>query len=128
MTFPTKGLTAAVGSTVILALAAGFAPVQAQQTQEQTQSPAVPEVDDATLRAFAQASLDVEEVISKWKPLIEQAGDDEVEQLRNQANQEMVHAVQSNGLEIDAYNEIYQLAQVNPEVATTIQRYRQETQ
>lgn len=130
MKFPPKTLAAATCSAALLALAPGVTSVQAQQqTQQpaqQTQPQATPELDDGTIRAFAQASLEVQEVADKWKPRIQDAEGQEAEQLRNEANQEIVQAVQSSGLELQTYNQIFQAAQANPEVATKIRQYWQE--
>lgn len=126
MKFLSQGFAAAVGSAAILTLATGFTPLRAQ---EAPQPPAATEVDDTTLKAFAQASLAVEDVVTTWTPRIQEAeGTPEEQELRQVANQEIITAVQTNGLEIDTYNQVAQLAQANPEVATAIQRYREETQ
>lgn len=126
MKFLPQGFAAAVGSAAVLILAAGFTPVHAQETP---QPPAAAEVDDATLKAFAEASLAVEDVVTTWVPRIEEAeGTPEAVELRQTANQEIVTAVQTSGLEVDTYNQVAQLAQTDPEVATAIQRYRQEIQ
>ncbi|WP_274426324.1 DUF4168 domain-containing protein [Chelativorans sp. YIM 93263] len=129
-----KTLATAAASSFCLALASGVVPAHAQETQQQQQQPQqqqVPgaEVDDATLQAFAEASLEVEEVIAEWTPRIEEAGEGEqANELRATANQEIAEAVRSNGIEIETYNQIYQLAQADPQVANQIQRYRQGSQ
>ncbi|MFC6488515.1 DUF4168 domain-containing protein [Nitratireductor sp. GCM10026969] len=142
MKFLPNGFATVIGSAAALALSMGFAPAHAQEAPTQqpatptqppaaepTQPPAAAEVDDATLQAFAQASLDVEEVISTWSPRIQSAeNEQQAEEMRTSANQEIREALQSNGLEVETYNQVYQLAQANPEVANTIQRYRQELQ
>lgn len=128
MRFRLKSFVTAAASSLFLALAAGYAPAQAQDSNQQ-QIPQAADVDDATLQAFAQASLEVEQVIVEWTPRIEEAGEgEEANELRAAANQEIAEAVRSNGIEIETYNQIYQLAQADPEVASQIQQYRQDTQ
>lgn len=125
MKFLPHRLIAATASATALVLAAGFVPAHAQ-TEE---APAAADVDDQTLQAFAQASLAVEEVINDWSERIEQTEDaDEQQEMRTEANEEIATAVEANGLEIETYNEVYQLAQSDPDVATQIQNYRQDMQ
>lgn len=126
MKFLSQGFAVVVGSAAILTLATGFAPLHAQDAP---QPPAATEVDDATLQAFAQASLAIEEVITEWRPRIQQAEDEaEARDLRQEANQEVLSAVQTSGLDIEAYNQVAELAQANPAVASAIERYRNELQ
>lgn len=130
MKFLPKRLPAIVGSATMLAFAAGFAPAGAQQlVQTEPPASAPAQIDDATLQAFAQSTLDVEPVIDKWTARIEEAEtSEEAAQMREAGNQEIVQAVQGNGLDMETYNQLYQAVQTNPDVATIVQRYRQELQ
>ncbi|MCX2723271.1 DUF4168 domain-containing protein [Roseibium salinum] len=113
----------------MLTFAASVVPVQAQQSQQpapETQQPSDYRLNDETLKAFAQASLDVEGVLNEWTPRIETAEGDEADQLRDQANREIVDAVQTNGLEVQTYNQIYEFVKASPDVAVKVQQYRQQ--
>lgn len=85
----------------------------------------VKEFTDDELKSFAAASLQVEQIGSKWNPRISDAenkADEEV--LREQAMDEMVTAVQQKGLSVDRYNRIALAVQSDPEIARTVQTYR----
>ncbi|MEX0956401.1 MAG: DUF4168 domain-containing protein [Rhizobiaceae bacterium] len=131
MKFLPKHVLAAVVSATLLAFAAGFAPAAAQQLA-QTEPPASAQqvqVDDAMLQAFAQSTLEVEPVIDKWIARIEESEtSEEAAQMREAGNQEIMQTVQANGIDMETYNQLYQVVQTNPEVATKVQRYRQQLQ
>lgn len=129
MKFLPKRALAAVGSATLLAFAAGFAPAVAQQSQTQPPAAAPAQIDDAILMAFAQSTLDVEPIIDKWTTRIEEAEtSEEAQQMRRTGNEEITQAVQENGLNMETYNQLYQVVQTDSEVATKVQRYRQELQ
>lgn len=132
MKFLPKTLAAASGSALILALVAAVLPAQAQQNgqpAQQAQPPAAQQqVDETTVKAFAKASLDVQKVANRWSPRLKSAKGDEAEKLQRQANQEMIAAVQSDGLDVTIYNKVYQLAQDDPKLMNRIQQYRQQLQ
>src|SRR5690606_39001783 len=86
---------------------------------------AVKEFTEDELKSFAEASLQVEEIGSKWNPKISEAEDKADEEvLREQAMDEMVTAVQQKGLSVDRYNRIALAVQSDPEIARTVQTYR----
>jgi hypothetical protein len=81
------------------------------------------------LKAFAVASLKVEDLSEKWIPRIDKVqGTAEEREVRQSAANEMTAAVQSEGLSVDKYNEIYHASQINAEVAEEIDQHRQDVQ
>ncbi len=74
---------------------------------------AADELTDAKLQSFATAVLAVNDVVQKWQPQIQQAGDEQQKQaMAVQANGEMQTAVeQTQGITVDEYQNIIQLAQ-----------------
>ncbi len=124
----------ATTAAAMLGISAAAVPALAEQTRPGTQGAApgatqgATQVDDATLKAFAEASLEVEEVIEKWQPRMDGADEAEAQQIRRDANREMVEAVQSNGLNVETYTQLAQLTRTDPELAAKVQRYRQDEQ
>lgn len=97
---------------------------QSRQTQQPTPSvktqPSA--VEDKDIQAFANAATDVQHVQRKWIPTIAKLPDGaEQQKAKEQAMGEMVQAVQKNGLSVDKYNQIVELAQANPEVHRKIE-------
>jgi hypothetical protein len=90
----------------------------------QTEAPAAaaPAMDDAKLKSFAVAFLEVTKVTESYKPQIEAAGTTEDQQrLQQEAGEKMVEAVNnSEGISVDEYNMIIQAAQTDPELAQKI--------
>ncbi|QPC43171.1 DUF4168 domain-containing protein [Kaustia mangrovi] len=115
--------TAALGAFALLA--APVVAAHAQQSNGQT-PPAATQLDPGTVKAFAEASLKVEELNKKWAPrLAEAEGQDQVQALREEATTEMTQAVQSSGLSVEDYNKIYRAAQQDQALASRIQELRQ---
>lgn len=97
----------------------------AAASQPEPGGAAVREFTDDELKSFAEASLQVERIGSKWNPQISEAEDKAAEEkLREQAMGEMVEAVQQKGLSVDRYNRIALAVQSDPEIARTVQTYR----
>jgi hypothetical protein len=116
---------------VALALAAPVTTGSAAQSSSAAASQpgpgaaAVKEFTDDELKSFAAASLQVEQIGSKWNPRISDAGNRADEEgLREQAMNEMVTAVRQKGLSVDRYNRIALAVQSDPEIARTVQTYR----
>lgn len=112
-----------------IVLAAGLSlggPTAAQELAQQ-QPPAANEFTESDLRAFAEASLKVDELSQVWQPRITAADTQEKAQnLRREAMNQMVEAVRESGLEVMEYNRILQLAQSDPETARRVEGYREE--
>ena len=120
-------------STVIAALvAAPVAPVMAQTAQDDpaaTEAPAqaAPETMPETpstgfsedeLTSFVDAAMEVQAVQQDYMAQIEAAPEDaERQALVQEAQQEMANAVEeTEGMNVQTYNEIGQAAQTNPEL------------
>ncbi len=120
-------------STVIAALvAAPVAPVRAQTMQDDpaaTEAPAqaAPETRPETpstgfsedeLTSFVDAAMEVQAVQQDYMAQIEAAPEDaERQALVQEAQQEMANAVEeTEGMDVQTYNEIGQAAQTNPEL------------
>lgn len=116
---------AAAGMTAT-ALAFGAMAVQAQDAAPapQVEEPAAqaPAVDDAKLKSFAVAFLEVAKVNQAYQPQIQAAPNAQDQQrLQQEAGQKMIEAVNaSEDITVDEYNEIIQAAQTDPDLAQRI--------
>ena len=103
----------------LAALALPLAPTAAAQQVVQS------EYSQDELRAFAHASIALEKLNDRWVPEISEAAtEDEADALKRRAQDEMMEAVEAQGISITEYNEIYDSAQTNPEIAEAINGYR----
>ena len=98
------------------------APIEAPAAQGQ------PAADDAKLKSFAVAFIEVAKVTQSYQPQISSAGTPEDQQrLRNEAGEKMVEAVnEADGITLDEYNSIIQAAQADPELARRINTHLSE--
>jgi len=107
--------------------ALGTAGAQEAAPAPQTEAPAAqaPQADDAKLKSFAVAFLEVAKVNQSYQPQIEQAGSPEDQQrLRQEAGEKMVEAVnEADGITVDEYNVIIQAAQTDPDLARRINNH-----
>src|SRR5258708_15171384 len=74
-------------------------------------------IDDTDIQAFAHAALDVHRVKMKWLPEVQAAsrqGPAAEVATEQKAMEEMAQAVEKNGLSVDKYNEIVDLAESDP--------------
>jgi Domain of unknown function (DUF4168) len=99
---------------MILALSLVLLPTGAPRADEQ--------YDQAKLESFVTAALAVNQLVEQWTPRIQSAQNEtEAAQLREQANGELVAAIQhSNGISIDEYRQISEAAQNDPALMTRI--------
>lgn len=113
------------------ALLAGFMSVGPTVAAAQSAPPAqtAPQatVTEQDIRAYAEAAVEVQEISAKWQPRIADAQQQqkvtEAESLQQEAQQEMVEAVQDKGLTVQQYNDIYRVAQADPQVRDKITRH-----
>ena len=110
---------------VAAALACGTVPIAYGQQQQPSGPPAKQPatVSDQDIKSFAAAASEVRQLQRVWIPKVEEAGKqgpEEQMKVRQQAISEMTQAVQKNGLSVDRYQEIYQIAQTDPEVQRKI--------
>ena len=77
---------------------------------------AAEQYDQAKLESFVTAALAVNKLVEQWTPRIQGAQNEtEAAQLREQANGELMAAIQqSNGISVDEYRQISQAAQSDP--------------
>lgn len=118
-----SALAIGFGASMTGALAQDAAPATPTPAPEvQAPAAAAPNVDDAKLKSFAVAFLQVSGVTQEYQPQIAAAGSAEAQQkLQQEAGQKMVEAVsKADGISVDEYNSIIQAAQANPELAQRI--------
>lgn len=88
--------------------------------------PAIGGVEQTTIRAYAAASLDVDELIEYWRARIDATSSEfDAQQLFKMANDEIAEAIRSHGLDVPTYNYIYQTQQNDPEFAAVVEEQRQ---
>jgi hypothetical protein len=105
---------AMVSVTALLWFPAAHAQSQApQQPQGQPSSPAV---SDQKLDAAAAAAQHVLQVQQVYQPRIEAAAPSDKERLTGEANNALTKAVTDQGLSVDEYLSILQLAQNDPDI------------
>lgn len=128
-----RTITAAGLSALLLAAPLAAAPALAQGTAPQgTTAQGEPQVppnalNEEKLRSFAAATLEVESLNEAWSPRIAAATDpSEQEEVRTQAMEQMAEAVRDKGLSVEEYNTMVQVVQADPQVASTVEAYRDE--
>ncbi len=125
-----KRNTIAIATAVAMAapLATGgaaLAQTEAPPAPMQQQAPAAQDFSDETLRSFAVAFLEVDQINRTYTPQLEQAESPEQQQeIQQRASAEMVEAVEgSEGISVQEYTSIMQAAQANPELAQKLTEY-----
>jgi len=117
MTLETSLVRLTLPAAALLAFALA-APLPAAAQTESDQPPvAAEDLSDAQLESFAAAAVEVSEITEQLQ-MQAQGVEDEAElmELQEQANTQMVAAVEEEGLTIEEYNMIFQVAQVDPEL------------
>lgn len=99
---------------IILALSLILTATGTPQAQDQ--------YEQAKLESFVTAALMVNDLVEQWTPRIQGAQDEtEAAQLRDQANSELVAAIESaDGISVEEYREISQAAQADPQLMARI--------
>jgi hypothetical protein len=107
---------------IIFALLLVFAATGPLRAQEQ--------YDEAKLESFVTAALTVNQLVEQWTPRIQGAASEtEAAELRDQANGELVAAIeQTGGISVDEYREISQAAQSDPQLMARISGILDERQ
>lgn len=123
-----------------LALAAGLvaapaafaeqppATMQLAQDEQQQQQPAQEAIqpDDEQLESFVVATVRIINIQQQAQQQMEAAEPEQQEQVRTQALQEIVAAVENEGLSVDEYNGIVQQVENDPELGQTVQQRIQD--
>lgn len=98
---------------------------QQQQPQQQQQAPQAKDFDKAELEAFVEAQAEVSDISQDYQTKMQNADNPEAQaSMRQEANQEMVQAVNDAGLDPSTYNSIAQAAQSDPQLAQKIEGMR----
>lgn len=101
----------------------------AQQQAPATRQPALgdgSDISDQDLQKFAKAQSEVEEIKNEYRGEIQKHAQDadKAMEVQREAQEEMVEAVQDNGLDVRKYNQIAQLAQYDSEFRERIETQR----
>ncbi|WP_110667866.1 DUF4168 domain-containing protein [Salinicola halophilus] len=108
------------------------APAMAQDTanggaQTQSQGAAAQNFSDEQLQQFADASQEIAAVSQDYTEQLQNAsGDEEQQEIRQQANDEMVQAVQDSGMSVEQFNSIGQAIQQDPQLMQRVQGMAQQ--
>lgn len=93
----------------------------ANSEQPQATAPAQ-DFSDQQLQQFADASQEIAVISQEYTQQLQSAEDEQAQQdVRQEANDEMVKAVQNSGLEVDTFNAIGQAIQQDPELMQRVQ-------
>jgi predicted ATPase with chaperone activity len=97
-------------------------PAPAAAQAEPAQAPlSADAISQAQLESFAAAATRVSEIAEQFEAQAQGLEDQaELAALQEKANNEMVAAVEQEGLSVDEYNMIFQVAQVDPELNATL--------
>ncbi|MDT0617840.1 DUF4168 domain-containing protein [Salinisphaera sp. P385] len=97
----------------------------AQQEPAQQQAPQAKDFEKAELESFVEAQSEVSTISQDYQKKMQNADDPEAQaSMRQEANQEMVQAVNDAGLDPSTYNAIAQAAQSDPQLAQKIEGMR----
>lgn len=125
----------AIGALALGLVAGWNAPAAAQtatepQGETQMQQEAEPlRLTDDDLRSYAMAAVQVQRISEAYQPRMEAAESaQQQEELRNQAMEEMVQAVEKEGLTVLKYNQISSVSQTDPEIASRIEKHIEAAQ
>jgi hypothetical protein len=109
----------------------GFACAPAAFSQTLQQPPVAQSASsysDSELKSFAVAALEVQRINDNYVPKIQSAqSTEEQQQLQQSASQEMVRAVEKEGMSVDKYKEILSHAQTDPAVAERVKEHLRST-
>ncbi|MDV6319435.1 DUF4168 domain-containing protein [Chromohalobacter sp. HP20-39] len=84
---------------------------------------------DKQLQQFANASQEIAQVSQKYTKKLQNAKDKAAQQeLRKQANEEMVSVVKDSGMSVEQFNAIGQAIQQNPQLMKRVQGMVQKPQ
>jgi len=96
-----------------------------QQQPAQSAQPAI-QPDEEQLDSFVVATVRIMNIQQQAQQQMQAAEPEQQEQVRAQALQEIVAAVENEGLSVDEYNGIVQQVESDPELGQTVQQRIQE--
>lgn len=109
------GLT--LPATALLAFALAAPLPAAAQTDSEPPAVSAEDLSDSQLESFAAAANRVGEITEQLQMQAQGVEDEaELARLQEEANMQMLAAVEDEGLTVDEYNTIFQVAQVDPEL------------
>ncbi|TDY02609.1 DUF4168 domain-containing protein [Thiohalophilus thiocyanatoxydans] len=89
----------------------------AQQQQQQGGQPAAKDIDEASLNKFKDAFAEVNSIRESFAGKLENVEDSKkAQELQQEAQENMVSAVEDAGLSVQEYNQIFAAVQQNPEL------------
>ncbi|MFG6138716.1 MULTISPECIES: DUF4168 domain-containing protein [Halomonas] len=110
-------LSAGMMSSMAYAQDSADATASQGQAQAATQN-----FSDAQLQKFADASEEIAVISQDYTQQLQNAEGEKAQQdVRQEANDQMVEAVQDSGLEVETFNAIGQAIQQNPELMQRVQ-------
>lgn len=117
----TKPSLQSVFRAAAAALAIAWAGPAVAQTETEPQQA---QVTDEYLKSYAAAVVAVQRIHQEWEPRIQAAPDEDTRLgLQGQAQEKMVAAVEAEGLTVEEYNQIFQMAQDDPGLRQQVQTY-----
>lgn len=131
MTLITNFRLAALALTAgLVAAPAAYAeqPPAMQLAQDEQQQPAQQDIqpDEEQLESFVVATVRIINIQQQAQQEMQAAEPEQQEQVRAQALQEIVAAVENEGLTVDEYNGIVQQVESDPELGQTVQQRIQD--
>jgi len=126
--FRLASLALAAGLVATPAAFAEQAPAAMQMAQDEQQQPAQEAIqpDEQQLESFVVATVRIINIQQQAQQQMEAAEPEQQEQVRAAALQEIVAAVENEGLSVDEYNGIVQQVESDPELGQTVQQRIQE--
>jgi hypothetical protein len=126
--FPLAALALAAGLVAAPAAFAEQPPAAMQLAQDEQQQPAQQAIqpNEEQLESFVVATVRIINIQQQAQQQMQAAEPEQQEQVRAAALQEIVAAVESEGLSVDEYNGIVQQVENDPELGQTVQQRIQE--
>jgi hypothetical protein len=126
--FRLAALALAAGLVAAPAAFAEQPPASMQLAQDEQQQPAQQAIqpDEEQLESFVVATVRIINIQQQAQQQMQAAEPEQQEQVRAQALQEIVAAVENEGLSVDEYNGIVQQVENDPELGQTVQQRIQE--
>ena len=111
-----RSLTLATGAAAALVLA-GVAPVLAQPAPAMPEQQDIGEVSDTEVAQFASATVRVDQIVQDWNVRLQAADEQEQPEMQMQAQEDLVEAVEAEGLSVERYNQLAMAAQTDADLA-----------
>lgn len=126
--YPVKkpiGIALVSAAFLFTPMVASSEPAYTPPAGAQEQTPA-PQVDDATVEKFVVAYADVRDLQQKFSKKLETVeSQEEAQALQQEAQQEMISAVEEAGLNVADYNQVVSAMEQNPQLRDDILRRAQ---